>query len=60
MNWKTIEGYPDYEVSDMGLVRSFSRYLNGRLLKPGDNGCGYLQIILYSDGKGKSFLFIIL
>jgi hypothetical protein len=50
MNWKPIENYPKYEVSDCGLVMN-SR---GNILKPGKRRDGYLQVCLYVNGKKKS------
>lgn len=32
-NWKPVIGWPEYEVSDQGRVRSLDRY------RPGRNGC---------------------
>ena len=49
--WKTIERFPDYQVSDNGRVRSFCRYPNGRFLKPGTNRLGYLYVVLYLYGE---------
>ncbi len=51
--WKEIEGYPDYEVSDQGRVRSLKwgktkvlkGYLNSTL-----PGRGYLQVKLIGEG----------
>lgn len=41
--WKTIEGHPKYEVSNMGQVRNVQ---TGKLLKPYDDGNGYLRVKL--------------
>jgi hypothetical protein len=27
--WKIIEGYPDYQISNFGRVKSFKRYPSG-------------------------------
>lgn len=53
-NWLKIKSYKGYEVSDLGRVRSLK---NGkvRVLKPQDNGIGYLQVVLCKNGKRKSF-----
>jgi len=54
--WKDIEGYAGlYEVSNMGQVRSLW-FGKTRILKPGKNTCGYLQVNLCKDGKQKMFL----
>ena len=42
-NWKTIEGYEDYAISDLGNVKSI-RF--DRLLKPSVNGSGYQYVNL--------------
>jgi hypothetical protein len=44
-----------YEVSSLGRVRSLSRqtrrhYVQGRILKPGRHGGGYLNIMMSIDG----------
>lgn len=58
MNWADIEGYPGYQVSDQGLVRSLDRVttrmhktaglvnrrLKGKILSPGKCRNGYLTI----------------
>ena len=46
--WKTIEGYENYEVSTLGNVRNLK---TGRILSPGDNRRGYYFINLRKDGK---------
>lgn len=65
--WKEIEGYENYEVSNMGRVRSIDRTiyqegfgerkLKGRIVKPWHNGHGYYKVCLGSyatpDGKRK-------
>ena len=53
MEWKQIQGYENYEVSNEGQVRNKK---TGKILKPAKNNCGYLQVILYKDNKRKSFL----
>ena len=50
--WKTINGYENYEVSTAGNVRNKR---TGRILKPAKNR-GYLQVGLYNEnGKHKTF-----
>lgn len=55
--WKPVVGYEGlYEVSDLGRVRSVNRVLRdgrkltGRLLSPGRDKDGYLQVLLSVDG----------
>ena len=53
-HWKAIAGYEGlYEVSDLGRVKSL---WNGKekILKPGKNTWGYLKVVLYKDGHGKT------
>jgi len=47
--WKKIEGFPDYEVSNSGKIKSFKRGKQ-RILKDRPDGCGYYQVILLKDG----------
>lgn len=50
-NWKLIDGYNNYEVSDFGRVRN----LNGKILNV-RVCCGYNRVRLYSGGIGKNKL----
>lgn len=43
-----IEEYPKYDISNFGQVRNRA---TGRLLKPSDNGNGYLMVSLRKDKK---------
>lgn len=60
--WKAIPGYPGYEVSDHGQVRSYFERTGGRgrwelastpqrILSPSGCGAGYLGIGLCKDGN---------
>lgn len=66
MNWKPIEGFDGYEISDSGLVKSVYRVIqstagwrnvkrdrtvNERILKPNKNGGGYLFVCLRKDNR---------
>ena len=54
--WKDIEGYEGlYQVSDYGRVKRIG-YKKERILKPGRLKNGYLQVILYKNGKQNHFL----
>jgi len=45
--WKTIEEFPDYEVSNMGRIKSYKcDKINGKILKPWKNKKGYLCVEL--------------
>lgn len=50
MKWKTIENYPNYSVSDTGLIKR-----NDKLLKPWIGSKGYLYVSLSKNGKAKKF-----
>ena len=50
--WKFVPGYDGrYEVSNQGHVRSFKRYAQGRILRPGRMPSGHLSVAL---GRGNS------
>ncbi|MGI3168444.1 NUMOD4 domain-containing protein [Pseudooceanicola sp. C21-150M6] len=59
--WKGIDGWPAYEVSSTGRVRSLDRTvvtshgvrkkLKGRVLRQNKNGSGYFQVVLSSVEK---------
>jgi hypothetical protein len=50
--WKLVPEYDGkYEVSDQGRVRSFQRYPQGRILRPGRMPSGHLSVAL---GRGNS------
>lgn len=48
--WKEIDGFPDYEISNLGRVCSF-KWKYPKILKPYKNRYGYLTITLCHDGK---------
>lgn len=52
--WKDIEGYPNYQVSNMGRVKSL-KYDEEKILKSSKNSRGYLQVGLCKEGKIKFF-----
>lgn len=61
-----IEGYPGYQVSNLGTVRSLDRKklrkngrtlaLKGQQLKPQKNHKGYLRVRLRNEGEEKALL----
>lgn len=69
--WKEVPGYPDYQVSNQGRVKSLEhtvfhspslRYPNGRyvtykerILTPGTEHGGYYFVVLYKDKVKRSF-----
>ena len=59
-NWKTVEGFEAYEVSDLGRVR---RRLStghgtkvGKILKQSPDGGGYLHVKLCREGRASTTL----
>lgn len=54
--WKDIEGYEGlYKISDKGRVKSIG-YGKERILKPANNGRGYLLVGLCKNNEKKHFL----
>ena len=51
--WKTIEDYPNYQVSNLGRVKSLN-YGKEKIMSY-DNNKGYNRIQLCKDGKTKHF-----
>jgi hypothetical protein len=45
--WRKVEAHPHYEVSSLGQVRNIR---NGYVLKPYDDGAGYLRVNLDNCG----------
>lgn len=55
-NWKKIPGYEDYQVSNLGRVKSF-KYNEPRILKQREGGTSkYLRVVLCKNGKVKEML----
>ena len=61
--WKTIKDYPNYQVSDLGNVKSLNRIvrskggfrnINERVLKPHANSKGYLGVSLSKNNIKKT------
>ena len=48
--FREIEGFPDYEISNLGRVCSFKKKYP-RIMKPGKDHKGYLQVVLRTGGK---------
>jgi len=48
--WKVIENFLDYEVSNMGRVKSL-KFGKEKILTPGKNKFGYLYVILSKNKK---------
>ena len=60
--FRTIDNYPDYQISNFGRVKSFRVSKMGRILSPHDRaGKGYLSIGIFdNDGKQQWFLISVL
>lgn len=58
--WKSIEGYSRYEVSNLGRVRSldFNHTKKTKILKPELLNSGYLAVALWDDTKKVKLLTI--
>lgn len=54
-NWKEIEGYTDYMVSNLGRVKSL-KFSKEKILKSSKLNNGYLFVNLCKDGKYKPYL----
>lgn len=55
--WLPIEGYGGlYQVSNYGRVKSldYNRTKQEKILRQGKNKYGYLMVVLYKEGKGKT------
>lgn len=50
MNWRTVIGFPNYQISDTGLLKNTVRILN-----PSKTTKGYLRTTLVSNGYKKQF-----
>jgi len=48
--WRSISGYINYQISNIGRVRNC---VTGRILKPRLNGNGYHQVVLTNDDGKK-------
>lgn len=52
--WKTINDYEDYLISNLGRVKSIKNNTE-RLLKQGVGSSGYYNVVLCKEGKTKTF-----
>ena len=65
--WREIKDYPNYEVSNLGRVRSkdrlvgqfghkknYTRIMKGKVLQPRKQNAGYLVVWLSVEGKKKA------
>jgi hypothetical protein len=56
--WRTISGYENYQVSNLGRVKSlnYNRTNKSQLLKPNINQGGYSFVILSNNSNKKKYL----
>lgn len=54
IEWRRVNGFPKYEVSNTGLIMSF-HYNNPRLLKPETDKDGYKRVLLCNKGERKKW-----
>lgn len=55
--WRTIQDYPDYMISNLGRVKSLNYNKTGKekILKQGINKDGYCYVDLCKEGERKTF-----
>lgn len=53
--WKDIEGYPDYQVSNLGKIKSFKQNKNGTITIGSPDYKNYLKKTLYNKNSFKTF-----
>ena len=56
--WKTIDEYPNYQVSNKGVVKSlnYRHTRKEKILKTRKDRNGYLRVALFKNGKMKNYL----
>ena len=54
-NFTSIPDFPDYQVGDLGTIKSLKRGRE-RILRPSKNRGGYLQVVLWANGENKTLL----
>ena len=53
IKWHPCPGHPNYEINRLAQIRSVK---TGKLLKPYDDGSGYLRVKL--DGEIAGYIFL--
>jgi len=53
--WKTIKDFPDYQVSNLGRIKSL-KFGKERILKQRKNNKGYFRVDLYKNGEKENKL----
>lgn len=54
--WKDIKGYPNYQISNFGRIKSLNYNKTGKekILKSSKDSWGYLKVNLHKEGKQKT------
>lgn len=53
-NWRDIPDFADYKVNELGDIKSFKRYPDGKHISPYKDKDGYLCVSLRCDGESKA------
>lgn len=53
--WKTIPEYPDYQVSNLGRIKSYKQLATGKITIGNKDKKGYLTKTLYNINGAKTF-----
>lgn len=58
--WKSIIGFPNYEVSNLGRIRSLNFNHTGKIkiMKQNPHNSGYLQVVIY-DSQKKDYVKLV-
>jgi len=49
--WKDVEGFDDYEISNLGRIKSYKQKKEGKILNPWKTVKNYLMIAMSLNGK---------
>lgn len=53
--WKKIKDYEDYEISNLGRIKSYKQDKNGKITLGNKDKKGYLTKVLYNEKGHKTF-----
>lgn len=59
MNWKEIPNFKGYFVNEVGQVKSFRKYSEGKLLSPYIDRDGYACVSMFNGEKQKAMKILI-
>jgi len=54
--WLPIEGFPGYQISSLGRIKSFRKLKHGKILKTWKSPRGYVNVLLYQKAERKPSL----